>query len=123
VRHHFSQSEGVDSDRLLEAKATPDASPDALAVSNETVEFALLVAIQHMPPRQRSVLILRDVLGWSAKDAADLLESSVASVNSALQRARATLRKHLHQPRLEWARASDPGDVEHALPGHVPLRT
>jgi RNA polymerase sigma-70 factor, ECF subfamily len=105
---HRPGPKAVDSDRLLEAIATRDALPDAAVVSNETVELALVVAIQHMPPRQRAVLVLRDVLGWSAKDAAALLETSIASVNSALQRARETLRKHLSEPRLEWARASGP---------------
>jgi RNA polymerase sigma-70 factor, ECF subfamily len=106
-------AETVDPDRLLEAIATRDATPDAAVVSSETVELAVLVAIEHMPPRQRSVLILCDVLGWSARDSAALLESSVASVNSALQRARATLGKHLGQPRLEWVR---PQCDSHMLP-------
>jgi RNA polymerase sigma-70 factor (ECF subfamily) len=71
-----------------------------------------------MPPRQRTALVLRELLGWSANDTAALLESSVASVNSALQRARATLRSQLSDPRTEWARAADPGEVKRALPGH-----
>jgi RNA polymerase sigma-70 factor, ECF subfamily len=106
-RRASAQTTSVETDWLLEGLATSDASPDAVVVSNETVELALLVAIHHLPTRQRTVLVLRDVLGWSAKDAADLLESSVASVNSMLQRARATLREHLTQHRLEWARVSD----------------
>jgi RNA polymerase sigma-70 factor, ECF subfamily len=117
-RQRSPHPEGIDTHRLLEALATPDASPAAVVVSKETVELALLVAIEHMPPRQRTVLVLRDLLGWSAKDAAALLESSVASVNSALQRARATLRSQLSNPRTEWARASDPGEVTRALLGH-----
>ena len=89
---------------------TPDPEPAAVVVSKETVELALLVAIEHMPPRQRTVLVLRDLLGWSANDTAALLESSVASVNSALQRARATVRSQLSSPRTEWARVgSDRG--------------
>jgi RNA polymerase sigma-70 factor (ECF subfamily) len=103
-----SARRGIEADRLLEAIATPDAPPDVAVVSKETVELALVVAIERLPSRQRTVLILRDLLGWSAKDAAALLESSVASVNSALQRARATLRRQLFKPRLEWARGSDP---------------
>ncbi len=117
-RQRSPNVEGIDTHRLLEAMTTPDPEPASVVVSKETVELALLVAIEHMPPRQRTVLVLRDLLGWSANDTAALLESSVASVNSALQRARATLRSQLSSPRTEWARASDPSEVKRALPGH-----
>jgi RNA polymerase sigma-70 factor (ECF subfamily) len=95
--------------------ASPEAWPDAVAVSNEATERAFLVAIQYVPPLQRAVLTLRDVLGWSAKDTAALLERSVVSVNSALQRARATLRSHLLEHGLEWVPRPDPSAQERAL--------
>ena len=96
-------------DRLLDQVAPEVDEPAAVVVARETIELAFLVAVQHLPPRQRAVLMLRDVLGWPASETAELLGWSVASVNSAVQRARATLREHLPERRAEW---TSPGPTE-----------
>jgi len=98
-------------DALLDA--TP--GPDDELISKETVELAYLVAIQHMTPQSRAVLILRDVVGLPAKETAEQLELSVPAVNSALQRARAVLAEQLPAERSEWAPGAEPEEQERAL--------
>jgi RNA polymerase sigma-70 factor (ECF subfamily) len=89
--------------------AAPTYDPAARYAIREGMELALLRAIQELPGRQRAVLIFRDVLGWSAAEVAEVLGSTVASVNSALQRARGTIEQHLPEQTLTPA---DPAERE-----------
>jgi RNA polymerase sigma-70 factor (ECF subfamily) len=102
-------------DDLLDAAAPREAEPEAVAIARETIELVYLAAIQHLPPKQRVVLILCDALDWSAKETADLLETTVPSVNSALHRARSTMRGALPHETDEAPRATEPSAEDLAL--------
>jgi RNA polymerase sigma-70 factor (TIGR02960 family) len=102
-------------DELLEELVGAGDDPEATVVSKETIELAYLVAIQRLVPLQRAVLILRDVLGLSAKETASVLETSVPAVNSALQRARAAMGDHLPEHREEWPSDTDVTAAEREL--------
>jgi RNA polymerase sigma-70 factor (ECF subfamily) len=100
---------------VLEPATPPASTPEAMTLRSETIEIAFLTVIQLLTPQQRAALILCDVLDWSAKDAADLLDLSVPAVNSALQRARARLRERLPSHKPAWPASADASAAERAL--------
>ncbi len=92
--------------------AESDDEPDTSIVASEALELAFLAAIQYLPPKQRAVLVLRDVLGWPARDVAELLDTTETAVKSTLQRARPALRSNLPDRPAEWAPRQQPDPAE-----------
>ena len=101
-------------DWLLDEVAPAAERPEEVAVRRETISLAFIAALQVLPPRQRAALISRDVLGWSARQTAELLRTSVPAANSALQRARLAMADHLPAQRADWS-AGQPNARERAL--------
>jgi RNA polymerase sigma-70 factor (TIGR02960 family) len=102
-------------DALLDELEATSPDPAAEIDRRESVQLAFLAAVQLLPPRQRAVLILRDVLGFSTAEVADMLDSTASSVNSALARARLTLDHQRAAGRLTMGRQADPHDAAQVL--------
>jgi RNA polymerase sigma-70 factor (TIGR02960 family) len=106
-------------DLLLDEIAPSSEQPDAVVVARETIELTFIALIQLLPARQRAVVILRDVLDWSAAETAALLDISVASANSALQRGRETLRNELPERPSERRAPELSEDEQRLLAGFI----
>ncbi|HET7857085.1 MAG TPA: RNA polymerase subunit sigma-70 [Gaiellaceae bacterium] len=102
-------------DEWLDELPSHAVEPSARYDLHESVQLALLAAVQVLPPKQRAVLLLRDVLGFSAREAAELLDASPTSVHSSLRRARAALERRRKAGRLDLGRTSPPDDIERSL--------
>lgn len=102
-------------DHLLEEVASSDEDPAARIVTKETIQLAYLVVLQVLSPSQRAALILCDVLDWSAREVAVLLDTTVPAVNGALRRARETLKKYGPSRGPEWKPGADAAQQERAL--------
>jgi RNA polymerase sigma-70 factor (ECF subfamily) len=102
-------------DRFLDELASPEPSPEARAITSEGVGLAYIAAMQLLPAKQRAVLVLRDGLGWSARDTAELLDDSTTAVNSALQRARERIAREHEEGTLARVHAPAGPDAEAAV--------
>jgi RNA polymerase sigma-70 factor, ECF subfamily len=94
-------------DEVLDLAAPHHEQPDAAVIARETIQLSFVAALQHLAPRQRAILLLCDVVGWSAAEVADLLETSVASVTSTLQRAHAAVRTQRGSERVDAASVTE----------------